>query len=330
MKKTIQCIICLIAIAMASFNLHAQEKSNNKVKTVTERAAEKANKAAQNSQEVSNNVQNAGQQVQATVANVKSIIAVFEPIFRLRRKKTAPMAEPVPTQQNTENTVETPTTSTTQTAETLPTEAPSVFEPESSAYNADGSANWGSQNHQEFGSYLDIMRGQILDDISVATETQSVDLIFTATDHFGNATAYGLLTPSYVKNDIFANYYFRGTKYKDTNIPPRTWQQVNESEIALTALTGEQFARIQNNQQLEAVVKQVQGFRNHFESRTKLTGKVFAVKTEMANRTCYGLIHVVNHYGTSGANGYLQVKIKVTGLDANNDGSPDANLYINR
>lgn len=328
MKKAIQTIGCLIVIAMASSNLHAQEKRNDKVKTASERAQQKANQAAQYSQEVSNNVQNAGQQVQATVANVKSIIAVFEPIFRLRRKKTEPMAEPVPTQQNTENTVE--TTPNTPTAETLPTEAPSVFVPESNVYNADGSANWGSQNHQEFGCYLDVMRGQILDDISVATETQSVDIIFTATDHFGNATAYGLLTPSYVKNDVFANYYFRGAKYKDANIPPRAWQQVNESEIALTALTGEQFARIQNNQQLEAVVKQVQGFRNHFESRTKLAGKVFAVKTEMANRTCYGLIHVVNHYGTSGTNGYLQVKIKVTGLDANNDGSPDANLYINR
>jgi hypothetical protein len=198
---------------------------------------------------------------------------------------------------------------------------------ESPAYNTDGTANLGSQNHTMYGCYLDILKGAVMDDIDAAGNSKSVDIIFTATDYYGSAPMYAFLTPSYVKNDFFSNYYFRGAKYKDANIPPKQWSDVVESEIALTPYTGFQFDKIQTNDQLMAVVKQCSGFKDKFESRTKLDGKIFAIKTEIDSRTCYGLLYVVTHYGTTGANGYLKVKLKVTGFDASGDGNPDANLY---
>ena len=83
-----------------------------------------------------------------------------------------------------------------------------------------------------------------------------------------------------------------------------------------------------NNNQLMAVIKQCGGFKDRYESRVKMDGKVFAIKTEMGNRTAYGLIHVINQYGTTGENGYLRIKLKVTGVDGNGDGLPDAGQYI--
>ncbi|MFN8353278.1 MAG: hypothetical protein U0Y10_02425 [Spirosomataceae bacterium] len=331
MKTFIQALV-FVALACHSTVLIAQTTTGEKVKTVAEKVNQQATKAAQTTQEVSTQLQSAGQQVQATVANIKAIIRVFEPIFHLRRKKVAADSTVVVmTMPTVTSSTDTAMQAPVLTPAAIPTQsANSVFVPESNLYNADGSANLGNQNHQDFGCYLDMMRGQVLDDITVATETYAVDLIFTATDHFGNAPVYALLTPAYVKNDFFANYYFRGIKYKDANVPPKTWPQVNESQVALTNLTGVQFERVQNNNQLAAIVQQMQGFRDHVESRTKLTGKVFAVKTEMGNRTCYGLLYVVEHLGTTGANGYLKVKLKVTGFDQNGDGNPDGILYVNR
>ncbi len=167
-----------------------------------------------------------------------------------------------------------------------------------------------------------------MDEIDAAGASKSVDLIYTATNAFNEQLPmYAFLTPSYVKHDAFAYNFFKGTKFKDRNIPPATWDEVNESEVALTALTGEQFEKIQNNNQLMAVVKQIKGFGQKVESRTKLDGKVIAVKTEMGDRTAYGLIYIVSHYGTTGENGYLKIKIKVTGFDTNGDGNPDNRLY---
>ncbi|MBW7893405.1 MAG: hypothetical protein H3C48_20800 [Chitinophagaceae bacterium] len=49
----------------------------------------------------------------------------------------------------------------------------------------------------------------------------------------------------------------------------------------------------------------------------------------MGNRTAYGLVFIQNHYGTIGSNGYLKIKLKVTGFDSNGDGTADASNYIN-
>ncbi len=314
MKAIILSIILSIPIVVCSQN------TPGTIGKVTTTAEQKTSQALQASQA-------SAAQLKMAIENIKGITKVFEPIFGLHKKKQE-SADYIP--QESIPVVDTTVATLPQQPQeevTIPSEPPQVFIPESSLYNADGTANWGSQNHTEYGSYLDVMKGSILDDISVVMETASVDLIFTATNHFGNSPAYAFLTPAYVKNDFFANYYFRGPKYKDANVPPMSWDNVNESEVAMTTLTEAHFNRIQTNDQLTSFVKQIRGFQDHIESRTKLTGKVIAVKTEMANRTCYGIILILEHYGTTGANGFLKVKIKVTGFDYNQDGNPDAEVY---
>jgi len=280
------------------------------------------------------------------VENVKAIIRVFEPIlqFRLKRKVISsgtpdfqsPNTDSI--QAVSESSAYPPATDSVNSSGNQPAvpEEPVSYEAlanglemvsDNPYYNADGTANLGSQNNSNFGCYLDIARGMVLDDIDASSNTGNVDIIFTATDYYGSAPMYALLTPSYVKNDIFANYYFRGPLYKDANIPVRQWDQVNESEIALTTLTAAQFDKIRDNNQLMAVIKRIPGFKEKFESRTKIEGKVFAIRTEMGDRTAYGLLLVTNHYGTTGTNGYLKIKLKVTGFDVNNDGFPDPEFY---
>ena len=334
-------ILFLITFLSATVLMYAQETPPKKSKVV--KTSEKVNQKTQKISEASNEVVNQSQQtagnVQNVVNNAKAVVKIFEPILRFRLKKKTGSG----TADGTGNTNVPASDQGTVPANTQPYDNPNVYVTqadlaqnvpvvaESPAYNTDGTANLGSQNNKKFGCYINILQGVIMDEIEVAGNSKSVDLIFTATNAFNEQVPmYAFLTPSYVKNDAFAYNFFKGTKYKDRNIPPSEWEEVNESEVAMTNLTGEQFEKIQNNNQLMAVVKQVKGFGQKVESRTKLEGKVIAVKTEMGNRTAYGLIYIVNHYGTTGDNGYLKIKIKVTGFDNNGDGIPDGNNYTNQ
>lgn len=279
---------------------------------------------------------------------------VFEPILKLRLRKKSNttgqeqtgMAEgsqtnaydpwfvppPIPQQQLMQDSIAWQQTMMYQQSMVQPSDlnAGVAIITQSATYNPDGTANLGNQNSKKFGCYLNILNGAIMDDIDAAGNSKSIDLIFTSTDYFNeNVPMYAFLTPAFAKNDKFAYNFFKGTKYKDQNIPPKLWEEVNESEVAMTSLTGEQFERIQTNQQLTAVVKQIAGFSQKIESRTKLDDKVIAVKTEMGDRTAYGLLYIVSHSGTFGESAYLKVKIKVTGLDATGDGNPDPGLYYN-
>jgi hypothetical protein len=331
-----------VAIALLPVLVTAAQDQPKKSKVV--KTAEKVNKTTQQVSEASNEVVNQTQQVagnvQNMVNNAKTIIKIFEPILRFRLKKqntevqngvaadgsTSPTVTPV-TDPNQPDTTAAPAEENMMVTQAdINNSVPVVAE--SPAYNTDGTANLGSQNNKKFGSYIDVLRGAIMDDIDAAGQSKFVDLIFTATNAFNEQVPmYAFLTPAYAKNDVFAYNFFKGTKYKDRNIPPAAWEEVNESEVAMTALSAEQFEKIQNNNQLLAVVKQIKGFGQKVESRIRLDGKVIVVKTEMSDRTAYGLIYIVNHYGTTGDNGYLKVKIKVTGFDANGDGNPDGNLY---
>lgn len=337
--------LCLLVIVLLfSTALANAQEPTKKPKVV--KTAEKANQKTKAASDASNQVVNESQQVAGNVQNVvnnaKTVIKIFEPILRFRLKKkpvdgsntttgndgtgTQPPVQPVIDPNQTGATSPPTEQSMIVTQADITNNIPIVTE--SPLYNTDGTANLGSQNNKKFGCYINVLRGAIMDEIEVAGNSKSVDLIFTATNAFNEQVPmYAFLTPSYVKNDAFAYNFFKGTKYKDRNIPPADWEEVNESEVAMTALSGEQFEKIQNNNQLMAVVKQIKGFGQKVESRVKLEGKVIAVKTEMGDRTAYGLIYIVNHYGTTGDNGYLKVKIKVTGFDANGDGNPDGNLY---
>lgn len=341
-------IFFLLSALLCAFIVKAQEEEVPKKPKVV-KTAEKVNQQSKKISEASTQVSNEAQQVagnmQTAVSNVKSVIKIFEPIlhFRLHKKSNTSSitgdtsSTALPAVQN-----EVAATSNTSSITAQPYDNPAAYVSpadilqgvplvtESPVYNTDGSANLGSQNNNTYGCYLDVFKGAVLDDIDAAGQSKSIDLIFTATSSFNEQLPmYAFLTPSYVKNDAFAYNFFKGPKYKDKNIPPASWEQVNESEVAMTALTVQQFEKIKDNNQLMAVIKQIRGFGQKVESRTKLDGKIIAVKTEMGDRTAYGLIYIINHYGTTGENGYLKIKIKVTGLDANGDGMPDGGLYQN-
>lgn len=334
------CFYLLLIVPVVSFSQEpvkpsAAGKTLEKANNTATKINEASKQAATEAQRLSENVQN-------IVQNTKTIIKIFEPIVRLRlRKKNKPVASEIPA----ENSITTPVSKEADTVPTsvLPnekeldqtdTEVTSSdlihgvpIEAESPSYNTDGTANLGNQNHAEFGCYLDLKQGAVLDEIDVAGQSKYIDLIFTATDYFGSAPMFALLSPACAKNDVFAYNYFKGIKYKDRNIPPVQWEEVSESEIALAPISVQQFEKIQDNNQLIAVVKQCGGFKDRFESRVKLDGKVFAIKTEMGNRLAYGLMLVVQQFGTTGPGGYLKIKLKITGFDADGDGIPDSNLY---
>ncbi len=339
MKNTIilSCFafLCTSAVAQQPEKKPAAVKAAEKINLQSKKLADQSNQVVNESTQVAENAQQ-------VVNNVKAVIKVFEPFIRLRLKKKSVSETPsggsvgTPAYGNQEQTPPAVLNTDIMTNNAPPFSSyisqtdidggiPLIAE--NSVYNTDGSANLGNQNHPEFGCYVDIMSGAILDEIDAAGNSKSIDLIFTATDYFGSAPMYALLTPSYAKNDPFAYNFFKGARYKDRNIPPAGWTEVNESQIALTSLNGAKFDKIKDNNQLMAVVKQSPGFKDRYESRTSLEGKVFAIKTVMGSRTAYGLLYVLNQYGTTGESGYLKVKLKVSGLDADGDGMPDASLY---
>ncbi|MBX9782177.1 MAG: hypothetical protein K2X48_02685 [Chitinophagaceae bacterium] len=339
MKYLKQVIVVAIVLFVALETTAQEQPKKPKVVKTAEKVNQKTQKASEASNEVENQSQQTAANVQNVVNNAKAVIKIFEPILRFRLKKQTITA---PTDVAVNNTPFPPNPpAEQQPAAPLPDyNNPAVFVTqnditqgvpivaESPAYNTDGTANLGSQNNKKIGCYIDVMRAMIMDEIDAAGQSKSVDLIFTATNAFNEQVPmYAFLTPSYVKNDGAAYNFFKGTKYKDRNIPPASWDEVNESEVAMTALSGEQFEKIQNNNQLMAVVKQIKGFGQKVESRTKLEGKVIAIKTEMGDRTAYGLIYIVNHFGTTGDNGYLKVKIKVTGVGNTGDGTADGKFY---
>ncbi|RYF90722.1 MAG: hypothetical protein EOO03_03045 [Chitinophagaceae bacterium] len=339
MKRFTQALLGTIFL-LGTVNAAAQSKV---VKT-TQKANDKARQVKEDSDEVVRQAGEIGNNINTIKSNVKSVISIFEPILRFRLKKknnnTTASQDVNAAATGTTETATTTTTGNTPAETASNADASYVTQTdinnavaittESSAYNSDGSANLGIQNNTKYGCYLDMVKGQVMDDIDAAGQSKNIDLIFTATGTFNEQVPmYAFLTPAYAKDDGAAYHFFKGTKFKDRNIPPATWDEVNESEVAMTALTAGQFEKIQNNNQLMAVVKQVKGFSQKVESRTKLDGKVLAVKTEMGDRTTYGLICISNHYGTIGSNGYLKIKIKVTGFDSNGDGNPDASIYSN-
>jgi len=318
----ISIFICLNLFA--ELLAQAQRENGNQVKQTAERIQKTSVKLEETSAVIKENVEKVSSHVKEATGNYKVVIKIFEPILFFHRKKAIISKNEQPDNNNLVENLD--TTKGVNSLE-LSTPVEEIFIPESKNDNSDGSINLGCQHHKEFGCYLDLGTGTVLDNIDAAGNSVSVDLIYTATDYFGSAPMYAFLSPAMVKNDFFANYYFRGPSYKDQNIPIRQWEEVNESEIALTKITAAQFDKIKDNNQLLAVIKQTSAFKDRLESRSTLIGKTIAVKTKMGNRDVAGLIHILDQYGTTGTNAYLKIKIKVTGLDKNGDGIPDGDLY---
>jgi hypothetical protein len=314
------------------------QQINDKTQQVTEtsyRLKEQANQVAAN--------------VHTVAQNAKAIIKIFEPIFAFHFKKknslnTSGTADPsaysnnAPAQQPQVVNSNTPYDNNTQSQPVVSGQYPSGANtngnaaapptysnpgvPENSNYNPDGTANWGNQYNAEYGCYLDALTGTVLYGGEAEEKPTSVDLIFLAPNDGQNT--YSLITANFA-HDGGADCFWGSCT---TDNPTKSWKTVNESEVALTTLTGAQFEKIQYNTQLSGLVKGARGFAGWYSSPgNKLDGKVFAVKTEMENRTAYALIYVVKQVGTSGSGGHLKVKVKVTGFDNNGDGNPDAAVY---
>lgn len=341
MKKI---IITKLACLSLLLNIQAQKKSTaDKVVEASEKANKKSQQISDASNKVAGQAREAGDNAKNIAGNVKAVIKVFEPIFKLHFKKknknkpvkgdevTVIKNTPVKSDNTNNNYESVPQpipgnsengNNTTGTVPALPQANYDPGIPESKEYNSDGTANWGNQYNAEFGCYLDALTGTIMDGGQSEDNPNAVDLIFLAPNDGQNA--YYLITPNFAHDNITADAYWGSAT---TDNPVKTWKSVNESEVAVTNLTGIQFEKIQYNEQLRGAVKNAKGFSSFYISLNKLDGKVFAVKTTMGERDAFALIYIVKHIGTSGSGGYLKVKIKCTGFDNNNDGNPDAGLY---
>ncbi|MFY7963536.1 MAG: hypothetical protein ACOVO1_01455 [Chitinophagaceae bacterium] len=185
--------------------------------------------------------------------------------------------------------------------------------------NSDGTGNWGNQNNALYGNCLDVLTGTVMGMGEAEDMPNSVDVIFAVANG-----AYGLYTPNFIRNNATATYM---TNHSTDGVAK--WSTVNETEIAETKITLAQFDQIQTNPQISNVVKNATNYAGFLQYPSiKLEGKVFAIKAELENRTVYGLIAIVKHFGTDGSNGYLKIKVKAMGLDNNNDGRPDASMYL--
>ncbi len=188
--------------------------------------------------------------------------------------------------------------------------------------NNDATGNWGNQNNGLYGNCLDALTGTVIGMGDAAQNPTSVDLLFFAPADGQNT--YCLMTPGFARNNNTAGYMTEHTSDQVLQ-----WKDVNESEVALTKLTIGQFDQIQNNSQIQNAVRNAQDYAGYYTSvGQKLDGQVFALKIQMESREVYALVAVVRQVGTSGSNGYLKIKIKSAGIDANRDGTVDANAYM--
>ncbi len=188
--------------------------------------------------------------------------------------------------------------------------------------NTDGSGNWGNQNSGLYVNCLDVLTGTVVGVGEAEDNPNSVDLMFFAPADGQNT--YVLMTPSFARNNGTATYM---TQHASDAV--MKWKDITESEVALTKLTNTQFDRIQNNNQISGAVKNAVNYSGVYNSvGNKLEGMVFAVKVEQENRTVYALVSIVKHFGTSGSNGYLKIKVKSQGIDKTGDGFVDPGAYL--
>jgi hypothetical protein len=337
MKTTIVFLGSLLLLQFSYAQENKVVKKAQQVNSKLQQISETTDKVKEQAGMIASNTKNA-------VQNAKAVIKIFEPIFAIHFKKKNKKdnaasdngSAAINTNQVKDEPVNNNNTKTSQGQQTNENNFPvsntnnqPAFPdpgiPESKNYNPDGSANLGNQYNAEYGCYLDALTGTVLFGGDAEEKPTSVDLIFLAPN--GGENTYILVTPGFA-HDGGADCFWGSCT---TDNPTKSWKTVNESEVAVTTLTGAQFEKIQYNTQLSGAVKGTRGFAGWYASTgTKLDGKVFALKTEMENRTAYALIYVVKQVGTSGSGGYLKVKIKVTGMDTNGDGNPDVKVYENR
>lgn len=289
-------ITLILTILLFSNSGYCQSNPN---KNILDRASEKVNKA-------------------------KSVVAIFQPyllkarqIFYDTRELVNEVRQSVnSTNQNTSETGNNNGKVIEEIQNYMPEQNLPVNDP--ATINSDGSGNWGNQNNGVYGNCLDVMTGTIMGLGEAEENPKSVDIIFIAANG-----SYQFWSPGYARNEVAAEYTSRSTQQSVSK-----WNDANETEIAETKLTAGQFDKIQTNSQILNAVKNAPNYASWITLFGKLEGKVFAVRTELEDRTVYGLIKVLKHYGTDGSNGYLKIQIKAQGLQNNEDGQLDTRVYL--
>lgn len=263
--------------------------------------------------------------VQKTVDKVnkaKAVIAVFQPYFLKARQiffDTKELVEEVKELSKSKSPQgQGASGSSTEMAIRNYLPRQQLYINDEATINEDGSGNWGNQNNGIYGNCLDVMTGAVMGLAEAEENPKRVDVIFIAANG-----SYQLWSPSYARNEVAAEYTSRSTQESVTK-----WSDVNETEIAETRITAGQFDKIQTNSQILSAVKNASNYAYWVTLFGKLEGKVFAVKTELEDRTVYGLIKVMKHYGTEGSNGYLKIQIKAQGVRNNDDGELDTSIYL--
>ncbi len=191
-------------------------------------------------------------------------------------------------------------------------------------YNSDGSANWGQQYNNKYGCFLDALQGRIVDAGEAADKPENIDLLFAA---YKSTGAYYLFTPNFARAEVMADAVWGSAT---TDNPVKNWKAVNETEVAETNLTAADFDAIQNNNQLSSAANKAKYWGGMVQLMSRFDNKVFALRVHTDNRKLFALIYVQEHMGTDGGSGYLKIRIKVTGIDTNNDGEPDSEAYETR
>lgn len=256
------------------------------------------------------------------VNKAKAVVAVFQPYFLKARQiffDTKELVEEVKELSKSKSAQEQGASgSSTEMAIRNYLPRQQLYINDEATINEDGSGNWGNQNNALYGNCLDVMTGSVMGLGEAEENPKSVDVIFIAANG-----SYQLWSPSYARNEVAAEYTSRSTQESVSK-----WSDVNETEIAETKLTAGQFDKIQTNNQILSAVKNAANYASWVTLFGKLEGKVFAVRTELEDRTVYGLIKIVKHYGAEGSNGYLKIQIKAQGVRNNEDGELDARVYL--
>lgn len=346
MKTTMKTIGLALILALSMHSMAQKKPVSEKVV----KASEKVNKVSKDIHETSDKIKEQSRQIsdhtKSVVNNVREIAMLFEPIlFHFTKKKKNYVAksggadvaanEPADTKQseptssypynseNANNSAGTVNTGTASQSMKDNNSYPADYGvPANKNYNADGTLNWGHNNSATMGYCLNALLGEVCDAEAAKQNPKSVDLIFLAPNDGQNA--YYLVTPGFAQSNGSADCFWGGCT---TDNPVKAWAAANESEIAVTSLSGEQFLKIKTSSQVKSAVRSARNFAPFYSSTSKLEGRVFALKTEMDDRETYALIYVVKHYGTSGSSGYLKIMIKCPGFDNNGDNYPDYGIY---
>ena len=324
-------LLVIGVIGRAQQNVVNKKSVTGKVTEQSKKINDKTREISDASNEVANQAKQAADNIKNITANIKAVLKIFEPVLSFHFKKnkaikadadknlpagneTLSAQDPPPAvaENNGSYPAAAPGNAPVNNADGPANNYASYGQPESDTYNQDGTMNMGHQNNGRFGNCLNLLEAKVMGMGEAEDNPGKIDLIFLS--QYGGL-GFSLSSP------------FEAPTINE-GVPAKNWKERNETEIAETKLTLSQFEKITTNAALMNSVKNTRGFGGYFYTSNKMDGRVFAVKLLQDNKEVYALLAVYKQFGTGGSNGYLQIKIKVQGIDKNADGNPDPNAYL--